>query len=130
MILLVNVYCIVEVIICIDDYIYVVVRDKVRYIKMSNVFIDFDLLFLIYLERFFEFDIMIIIGNFKVVCYKMDFICDKVFVFIIGEVEILNVNFRILKIIDFVDKGIYVLNYDEKIWKRVFGNNEEERRCI
>lgn len=130
MILLVNVYCIVEVIICIDDYIYVVVRDKVRYIKMSNVFIDFDLLFLIYLERFFEFDIMIIIGNFKVVCYKMDFICDKVFVFIIGEVEILNVNFRILKIIDFVDKGIYVLNYDEKIWKRVFGNIEEERRCI
>lgn len=125
-----NVYCIVEVIICIDDYIYVVVRDKVRYIKMSNVFIDFDLLFLIYLERFFEFDIMIIIGNFKVVCYKMDFICDKVFVFIIGEVEILNVNFRILKIIDFVDKGIYVLNYDEKIWKRVFGNIEEERRCI
>lgn len=97
---------------------------------MSNVFIDFDLLFLIYLERFFEFDIMIIIGNFKVVCYKMDFICDKVFVFIIGEVEILNVNFRILKIIDFVDKGIYVLNYDEKIWKRVFGNIEEERRCI
>ena len=44
----------------------------------------------------------------KAVCYKMDSIGDKVFALIIGEVETLNANPRTSKIIDSVDKGIYV----------------------
>lgn len=125
-----NVYRIAEAITCTDDYIYVVARDKVRYIKTSNAPIDSDPLSPTYSERLFEPDTMTITGNPKAVCYKMDSIGDKVFALIIGEVETLNANPRTSKIIDSTDKGIYVLNQDTKTWKRVFGNTEEERRRI
>ncbi|WPK18013.1 hypothetical protein [Escherichia phage BYEP02] len=97
-----NVYRIAEAITCTDDYIYVVARDKVRYIKTSNAPIDSDPLSPTYSERLFEPDTMTITGNPKAVCYKMDSIGDKVFALIIGEVETLNANPRTSKIIEVI----------------------------
>lgn len=117
-----------EAITCTDENVYIAARDKVRYIKTSNAPIDNDPLSPTYSERKFETEVLTITGNPKAICYKMDSIGGKVFALVTGEVPNVGDDPRTSEILDSESKGIYVL--EGSVFKRVFGNTEEERRRI
>ncbi|ARW58134.1 baseplate wedge initiator [Serratia phage X20] len=120
---------IAEAITCNDEYVYVVARDKVRYAKLKDAPIDLDPASPTFGEKLFEKEVQTITGNPKAVCFKMDSVGGRVFALITGEVkeekqDPTDPN----NVIDSESKGVYVL--EEDTWRRVFGNTEEERRCI
>ena len=123
---------IAEAIVCNDDYIYVVARDKVRYVKSKNAPIDTDPLSPTYGEKLFESGFQNITGNSRAVTWKMDCIDNNIFALIIGEVKDDKLDPRDKSnIVDSADKGVYILSdHDTGKWTRVFGNTEEERRRI
>lgn len=123
---------IAEAICASDEYIYVVARDKVRYIKTSNAPIDTNPLSPTFGEKLFETSSMNITGNPKSVTWKMDCIGGKIFALVVGEVKTQGQDPRIKSnIIDSNSKGVWMLdNHDSGVWVRVFGNTEEERRRI
>lgn len=116
---------------CNNDYLYVVARDKVRYIKLKQAPVDTDKTSPTFGEKLFETPVLNITGNKRAVCTKMDSVGDRVFALITGEVKADNLDPTIpSNVIDSASKGIYVLNDDGKTFKRVFGNTDEERRRI
>ncbi|QPB08869.1 baseplate wedge protein [Klebsiella phage Metamorpho] len=115
---------------CNKEYLYIVAKDTVRFIKLANAPVDTDPQSPTYGEKMFEDKKLHITGNNKSVVFKMDSIGEKIFALVTGEVkkygdDPTNPN----NVIDSLTKGVYVLQ-DDGTWKRVFGNTEEERRRI
>lgn len=123
---------IAESIVCNDEYIYVVARDKVRFVKAKNAPIDTDPTSPTFGQKLFESDHHNITGNPKSVTWKMDCIKGKIFALVVGEVKEEKQNPRDHdNIVDSLDKGVYMLtDHDLGTWVRVFGNTDEERRRI
>ncbi|BBC78222.1 baseplate wedge subunit [Escherichia phage EcS1] len=120
---------IAEAIVCNDDYVYVVARDKVRYAKLKNAPIDVDPASPTFGEKLFETEVLNITGNPKAVCFKMDSIGGRIFALITGEVKVEKQDpTNPENVIDSASKGVYVL--EGSTWRRVFGNTDEERRRI
>lgn len=118
-----------EAMACTDKYVYVVSRDTVRRVKLSDAPIDSDPTSSTFGEKVFEQDILHITGNDKSVCYKMDSIKGKLYALITGEVKSYGLDPTVpSNVIDSDTKGIYVL--DGTTFVRLFGNTEEERRRI
>lgn len=112
-----------------NEHVYVVSRDIVRRIKISNAPIDIDQSSPTYGEKIFDDTKFNITGNNKSVCYKMDSVGGRIFALITGEVKVYGLDpTNPDNVIDSDSKGIYVL--DNEKFKRVFGNTEEERRRI
>ena len=127
-----DVSTIAEAITANEEYVYVVARDKVRFIKTRQAPIDTDPLSPTFGEKIFEPGVHSITGNPKSVCYKMDSVKGRVFALITGEVKVAKQDPRDPKnIVDSLSKGVYILeDHETGKWKRVFGNTEEERRRI
>lgn len=127
-----DVSTIAEAITANEDYVYVVARDKVRFIKTRQAPIDTDPLSPTFGEKIFEETVQNITGNPKAVCYKLDSVKGRVFALITGEVKVEKQDPRNPEnIVDSLDKGVYILeDHDTGKWTRVFGNTEEERRRI
>ncbi|AWD90303.1 baseplate wedge subunit [Erwinia phage Cronus] len=118
-----------EALACTDDNLYVVSRDTVRYVKLSNAPIDTDPTSTTFGEKLFETDVLNITGNDKAVCYKMDSINNKLYALITGEVKSYGLDPTVpANVIDSESKGVYILDGDKFV--RIFGNTEEERRRI
>lgn len=123
---------IAEAITCNEDYIYVVARDKVRFVKVRNAPIDNDPMSSNFGNKLFETNHHTITGNPKSVVYKMDSVGGRIFALVIGEVKTEKADPRVKSnIVDSISKGVYILeNHDSGKWVRVFGNTVEERRRI
>lgn len=116
---------------CNDTYLYVVSRDAVRYIKLSQAPVDTDTTSPTFGEKLFETPVLSITGNTKSVCSKMDSIGGRIFALITGEVKTEGLDPTVPdNVIDSTTKGVYVLNDDLATFTRVFGNTDEERRRI
>ncbi|ADI96402.1 gp7 baseplate wedge initiator [Acinetobacter phage Ac42] len=121
---------IAESIVATEEFIYVVARDKVRYVKVRNAPTDTDPLSPTFGEKVFEPDSMNITGNPKAVCYKLETVNGKVFALITGEVKVAGQDPRnTANIVDSNLKGVYRLE-DDNTWTRTYGNTTEERRRI
>lgn len=123
---------IAEAMVCNDDFIYVVARDKVRYVKTKNAPIDDNPISPTFGEKLFEPTSQTITGNPKAVTWKMDCVNGNIFALIIGEVKEERLDPReASNIIDSLDKGVYMMtDHASGTWTRIFGNTEEERRRI
>ncbi|QOI66652.1 baseplate wedge initiator [Erwinia phage FBB1] len=119
-----------EAMACTDDHLYVVSRDTVRRVMLSNAPIDTDPSSSTFGEKLFNSEVMNITGNNKSVCYKLDSVGGKLFALITGEVKAYGLDpTDPNNVIDSESKGVYILQEDLS-FKRVFGNTEEERRRI
>lgn len=120
-----------EAITCNEDYIYIVARDKVRFIKAKNPPVDNTPGSPTEGQKIFETAFHNITGNNKAVTWKMDSVGGQVFALVIGEVANYGDDPRKVPILDSESKGVWMLkDHDAGTWVRVFGNTEEERRRI
>ncbi|ASD52067.1 baseplate wedge subunit [Pseudomonas phage PspYZU05] len=118
-----------EAITATDDLIYVVARDKVRYVKTQQAPIDTNPTSPTFGEKLFEPGTINITGSEKAVCSNLVALDGNVFALIIGEVKTLGLDPTVRSnIVDSNLKGIYKLQGDSFV--RVFGNTAEERRRI
>lgn len=119
-----------EAIVCNEKYVYVVSRDTVRRVLLSNAPIDLDQTSPTFGEKLFDTKVLNITGNNKSVCMKMDSVNGKIYALITGEVKTYGLDPTVpANVIDSDSKGVYVLQ-DDDTFKRIFGNTAEERRRI
>ncbi|QJT71880.1 baseplate wedge initiator [Shewanella phage Thanatos-1] len=119
-----------EAITATDDHIYVVARDKVRFVKTQQAPIDTNPASPTFGEKLFDPTVLTITGNPLAVTNNLVALDGKVFALVIGELKAPGLDPTILEnITDSDSKGIYILE-DDGTFTRMFGNTEEERRRI